>query len=98
MLVCIDISRYLTDKHFDIVWGYPPPGDPQIAPQKSIFLTAQARVLVLFDISRYLTDKYFDLVWGTTSSWGPPQHGAPKNQFFERLNLERQFVLISSDI
>ena len=33
-----DISRYLTDKYFDIVWGcHPPPGTPQTDPQKSIF-------------------------------------------------------------
>ena len=23
-----DISRYLTDKYFEIVWGYQPSGDP----------------------------------------------------------------------
>ena len=29
VLVCFDISRYLTDKYFDIVnLGVPPPGDP----------------------------------------------------------------------
>ena len=41
-------------------------------PKKTIFLTAQARVLVLFDISRYLTDKYFEIVWGC-HPLGPPQ-------------------------
>ena len=27
--VCFDISRYLTDKDFDIVWGCHPPGTPK---------------------------------------------------------------------
>ena len=39
--VCFDISRYLRDKYFDIVLGHPP-GDPQMDPQQTIFLTAQA--------------------------------------------------------
>ena len=39
--VFLDISRYLRDKYFDIIWGYhsprrPPPNGP---PQKQIFLT-----------------------------------------------------------
>ena len=58
--VCFDISRDLTDKDFDIVWGCHPLGTPQIDPQKSIFCTAQLRVPVFYDIRRYLTDKYFD--------------------------------------
>ena len=38
VLLCFDISRYLTDKYFDIVWGCDPPlGTPQMDPQKSIF-------------------------------------------------------------
>ena len=63
VLVLFDISRYLTDKYFDIVWGCPPPDIPKIDPQKSIFWAAWARVPVCIDISRYLTDKYFDIVW-----------------------------------
>ena len=56
-----DISRYFLDKYFDIVWGCHPPGDPPNEPlQKSIFLTAQARVPVFYDIRRDLTDKLFD--------------------------------------
>ena len=40
--VLFDISGYLTDKYFDIVWGWHLPGDPfkwtpQMEPQKSIF-------------------------------------------------------------
>ena len=58
MPVFYDISIYLTDKYFEVVWGCPP-GDPQ----KSIFSTAQARVPLFYDISRYLTKKYFDIVW-----------------------------------
>ena len=61
-------------------------------PQKSIFLTAQARVLVLFDISKYLTDKYLDIVWGC------PPGNPPKNPFFEWLKQEFYFFLISVDI
>ena len=35
MPVFFDISRYLTCKYFDIVWGYPPHprGPPKVAPQ-----------------------------------------------------------------
>ena len=73
--VCYDISRYLTDKYFDIVWGcHHPPGDPpKWTPKKSIFWMAQARVPVFYDISRYLTDKYFDIVWGCHAPRGLPQ-------------------------
>ena len=58
---------------------------------------AQARVPVLYDIRRYLTDKYFDIVWERH----PPeisQMDSRKNQFFERLNLGCQSVVISADI
>ena len=41
--VLYDISRYSTDKHFDIVWGCQPLRGP---PQKSIFFMAQLRVPV----------------------------------------------------
>ena len=76
--VCLDISRYLTDKYFVIVWGCHPP--------KINFLNSLTWVPVCFDISRCLiTDKYFDVVWGATSLGTPIW--TPKNQFFERLNL-----------
>ena len=67
----------------------PPETQPKWGPKKSIFWTAQTRVLVVFDISRYLTDKYFDVVWACHP---------PKNQFFELLKLEFYFLLISADI
>ena len=47
-------------------------------PKKSIFLTAQATVLLFFAISRYLTEKYFDIVWGCHPP-GIPPNGPPKN-------------------
>ena len=98
VLVLFDISRYLTDKYFDIVWRYHLPVDPhKWTSQKSIFWMAQARVLLFFDISRYLTQKYFDIVWGCHPP-GDPSNGPPKNQFFERLNLECQCFMISVDI
>ena len=37
MPVCFDISRYLTEKYFDIVWGATPPELPQMAPLKNQF-------------------------------------------------------------
>ena len=37
VLLFFDISRYLIDKYFDIVWGATPQGPPQMDPQKSIF-------------------------------------------------------------
>ena len=58
---------------------------------------AQARVPVFYDISRYLTDKYFDIVWECHPPRDPPKWN-PKNQFFERLDLGCQFILISGDI
>ena len=67
--VFYDISRYLTDKYFGIVWGCHAPGDPpKWTPQKSIFCRAQAKVAVFYGIRRYLTDKFFDIVYG----WHPP--------------------------
>ena len=79
-----DISRCLTDKYFDIVWGCHPQGPPKWTPQKSIFFTAQARLPVCFDISRYLTDKYFDIVWGCYPSPEIPPKQTPQksNQIF----------------
>ena len=74
-------------------FGATPPGTPpKWGPKKSIFLTAQARVLRFFDISRYLTNI---LTWfgGAT-----PPRGPPKNQFFKRLKVEFYFFLISEDI
>ena len=64
--VCYDISRYSTEKYFDIVWGYHPPGTPPNGPPKSQFFEwlKQGWVPVWFDISSYLTDKYFDIAWG----------------------------------
>ena len=48
-------------------------------------------------LNSYLTDKYFDIVWATPP--GTPQNGAPKNYFFEQLNLKFfRFFLMSVDI
>ena len=45
-----DISRYLTDKYFYIVWGCRPPrAAPQMNPPKIFFFMVQARVPVCFD-------------------------------------------------
>ena len=58
-------------------FGATPPGTPpKWGSKKSIFWTAQARVLVVFDISRYSTDKYFDIVWGCHPLGVPPPRGA----------------------
>ena len=79
---CFDISRYLTDVYFDIVWGcHIFLGTPKYTPQKSIFSTAKAWVPVLYDISRHLTDKYFDIVWGCHPPGDPP-NGPPKKSIF----------------
>ena len=107
-LVLFDISRYLTDKYFDIVWGFQtwgfgaaklvPPGTSPNRPHKKQFFKRIKLGCQCFMISsRYLTDKYFDIAWGCHSP-GDPRNGPPKNQFFERLNLGCQFVLISVDI
>ena len=72
-------------------FGATPPGTPlKWGPKKSMFWTAQARVLVCFDITRYLTDKYFDIIWRCHLPRDPP-NGPPKNQFFEWLKLGWQF-------
>ena len=59
---------------------------------------AQLRVPVFYDISRCLTDKYFDIVLGVPPLPQRPPKWTPKNQFFERLNLGCQSVMISGDI
>ena len=72
--VFYDISRYLIDKYFDIVWGCHALGDPPNGLAKNqCFLTAQLRVPVFYDISIYLTDKYFDIVWGCHPPGDPPK-------------------------
>ena len=38
VLLFLDISRYLTDKYFDVVWGCHAPGDTPNGPQKNNFL------------------------------------------------------------
>ena len=64
VVLVFDISRYLTDKYFDIVWGATPWGPPQMDPPKINFEMARAKVPVFYDISRYLTDKYLTpLFW-----------------------------------
>ena len=86
-----DISRYLTDKYFDIVWGCHPSGDPpKWTPQKLIFWTAQLRVPMFYDISRYLTDKCIDIVWGCQPPGNPPKW-TPQKSIFERPKVEFYF-------
>ena len=65
-------------------------------PSKTQFferLNLGPRVPVLFGISRCLAYKYFDMVLGYHS---PQPRGPPKNQYFERLNLQSQFFLYIS--
>ena len=69
-----DVSRYLRDKCFDMVWGY----HPIRGPQKINFYLPRVGALVFFDISRFLGDKFFDIGWGITPA-DPPQNGPPKN-------------------
>ena len=78
-----DISRYLTDKYFDIVWGCHPPGTPPNVPPKINFLISSTWVPVCFDIRRYLTDKYSDIVWGCHPPGNPQMD--PQKSIFERL-------------
>ena len=90
-----DISKYLTDKYFEIVWGYQP---PKIDPPKINFLKGSTNISVDIDlflcisfyISRYLTDKYFDILRG---SLGTPN--SLKINYFESLDLGCQFFDIS---
>ena len=76
--VCFGISRYLTDKYLDIVWGCHPTGTPPNRPLKNNLLLWYQ----FYDISRDLTDKYFDIVWGCHPPWRLPQMDPPRNQFF----------------
>ena len=46
VIIFLYISIYLSDKYSDIVWVYPPSRAPKWTPQKSVFLSAQARALV----------------------------------------------------
>ena len=83
VVLFLDISRSLTEKYFDVVWGcHPPPGTPQMDPQKSIFSTAQLRVPVLYDISRDLTLNR-QIFWCSLGVLPPrdPPNGPPKRNF-----------------
>ena len=74
MPVFFDISRYLRDKYFDVVWGYrTPQGPPKIN-----FQLARAGALAFFDDSTFLRHEYFDIVWGITPL-GTPQKLTPQN-------------------
>ena len=58
-----DISRYLTDKYFDIVWGVIPRGPPKWTPKNQFFERLNLGVPVCYDIRRCLTDKYLTLLF-----------------------------------
>ena len=63
MLVFFYTSRYLTDKHFDIAWGFYPFGNPlNGSPENQLFEPLKLGCQYFFDIRRYLTDKHFDIV------------------------------------
>ena len=96
-----DISRYLTDKYFDIVWECHAPWGPPNRPQKSIFSTAHLRVPVFYDIRRYVTDKCFGIVWRChpPPTVTPPKMGPQKSFFFLTAQLRvRVFYDISRDL
>ena len=82
MPVLFDISGYLKDKYFDIVWGYYDPWEPpQINPSKNQFFEPRNfGCQFFFDISRYLIGKYFDIVW-EYHLHGYPPNGPPKIDF-----------------
>ena len=72
--MCYDISKYLSDKYFDIVWGATPPGTPQIDPPKNQFFERlNLRVPMFYDTNRYLTHERFDIVWGCHPPGDPPK-------------------------
>ena len=77
MPVFFDISKYLEEKYFVVVWGYHlPRRPPQNGPSKNQFFEGlNLRCLCFFYISRYLRDKYLDVAWGTN----PPPNGPPHN-------------------
>ena len=70
VLVFYDISRDLTEKYFDIVWGNGG-ATPSGIPQKIYFLNDLTYGLVFYDFSRDLTEKYFGVVWGCHSPGTP---------------------------
>ena len=88
--VFYDISRYLTDKYFDIVWERQSLRGPPNGPRKNQFFEWLNLECQCFMIS---ADKYFDIVWGCNPPRGPPKH-----QFFLRLKLGCQCFMISADI
>ena len=72
-----DISRYLTDKYFDMVWGCRSLGTPQNQVFKQLNLGCH-----FVDINRYLVDKHFGVVWGYPSL-GDPSNEPPKSNFLK---------------
>ena len=79
--VFYDISKYLTDKYFDIVWGCHPPETPQMdLPKNQIFerlnLVCQS-VLISADI--YLTIILTE--FGGATPLGTPQMDPQKSIF-----------------
>ena len=71
--VFFDISSYLREKYFYVIWGYHPPQEPKWTPQNQFFarlnLTCQC-FLISVDISETNTLTWFG---GTTSPWGSPK-------------------------
>ena len=84
-----DISRYLTDKYFEIGWG-----TPRRPPKNQLFEWLN-QGCYFCDISRYLTDKYFDIVWGTNPQI-PPNGPPVKSIFWKAQARELHFFDISS--
>ena len=60
-----DISRYLGNKYFDIVWGATSMGHPKKLYFERLNLGCHCFLITV----GYLIHNYFDVVWGTT----PPE-------------------------
>ena len=79
--VCYDISRYLTDKYFDIVWGCPPPGTSKNQVFEWLNLGCQFAL-----ISADIYQKNILVKFGGAIPWGPPQMDPPKINFLNGLS------------
>ena len=88
-----DISRYLIDKYFDMIWSITPSGDPpQMDLPKINFFSGLNLGASFFDISRYLTNKHFETVWRYLTPF--PRYPR-KKIFFEWFNLGCHFFDVS---
>ena len=67
----LDISRYLTDKFLDIVWGYPPPKNSQTSGPNATNILINLLPIVIFCKQRVI----FSIFWHFLSQFARVNQG-----------------------